>query len=293
MQVFAGPQLFEIVIIVLDKKNSIIFATLIALLFILSCDKGKNGETVASAGEATLTESELEYLLPSGFDDEMTDEVFRLIDNWAKEELLAQAAEDMDLQKRPEIAQRLEEARRMILASAYEREVISSRVDVDSAEVYQYYLDHLDDFVRHKDEVRCAHIMVEDSSQAAIVDSLLDTLAFEEVAKEFSNDPGNIDIGYYGKDDMHPELARIAFDLPEGEHSGPIKTEFGYHFIKLIDYASKGTTREFMDVREMLEDIVAEEKFNEAYQTVMDSLIGEKLYTLDSSAVLKKVKHEK
>ncbi len=270
----------------------ILFASF-AFILVSACGGRESDRPIATAGEAKLTEKDLDYLLPEGFQDEMADEVFRFIEDWAKEEILASAAEDLGLQKQPEIAYRLEETRRMILASAYEREVISSRIEIDSTAVYQYYIDNLDDFVRQRDEVRCAHIMVSDSVEALIVDSLLDTLAFEEVAQQFSHDPQNIDIGYFAKDEMHPNIARIAFELPEGEHSGPIQTEFGYHFIKLIDYASKGSTREFNDVRETLEDIIAERQFNEVYTAVMDSLISEKLYILDSSVALEKVNYEK
>ena len=266
---------------------------LLAMLFMLvNCTTNEDGNILVTAGKAELTEGEISYLLPEGFRDELSREVFRFIDEWAKEEILAEAALDMGLQKRPDIQYQLEEARRMILASAYEREVIASRVAIDSSEVYNYYLDNIEEFIRSKDEVRCAHFMVSDSFEAAIVDSLLDTLSFEEVAIQFSHDSKNIDIGYFAKDEMHPKLAASAFRLQEEERAGPIETEYGYHYIQLIDFAPKGTPKDFADVEDILRDIIAERKFRTAYGIVIDSLKGEKAIIIDSSAVLGKVKNE-
>ncbi len=273
------------------KISRLLIIPLIITLFIISgCGRREDKKVVATAGNSTLINSDLDYILPAGFREEMSEAVFRFVEDWAKEEILAQAAEDIGLQKNPEIAFRLEEARRNILASAYERELIASRVNVDSAKIYDYYLDNLDYFFRDRDEVRCSHIMISDSTEALIVDSLLFSLEFEEVALQFSHDPYNVDIGYFAREEMHPELAKVAFRLAVGERSGPIKTEFGYHFIKLLDYASKGSLREFADVRETLEDILIEREYNNAYRAVVDSLIAEKTIEVDSASVLKKVK---
>ncbi len=276
------------------KRNVILSIIILSLLIVLvNCNGKDQSQIIVTAGNAELTEGELNYLLPEGFRDEMSSEIFRFIEDWATEEILAEAAQDINLHKRPDIQYQLEEARRMILASAYEREVVASRVNIDSSEVYEYYLENIDEFIRSKDEVRCAHFMVSDSLESAIADSLLDTLMFEEVAIQFSHDPKNIDIGYFAKDEMHPQLAASAFKLQEGEQAGPIETEYGYHYIQLLDFAPKGTAKEFADLEDVLRDIIAEKKFRTAYGFVIDSLKGEKALFIDSSSVLGKVQNEK
>ncbi|KPL07277.1 hypothetical protein AMJ86_04870 [bacterium SM23_57] len=60
---------------------------------------------------------------------------------------------------------------------------------------------------------------------------------FEEVARESSDDPGTAekggDLGETARGDLVPAYEEVAFQLEEGENSEPVKTEFGYHIIRL------------------------------------------------------------
>ena len=62
---------------------------------------------------------------------------------------------------------------------------------------------------------------------------------FATVAKDASDDPKkpapNIDLGYFSQDRIMPEFGAAAFKLKTGEVSGPVRTQFGYHVIKVLD----------------------------------------------------------
>ena len=63
-------------------------------------------------------------------------------------------------------------------------------------------------------------------------------IAFEEVAKNYSEDPSaenGGDLGYFGRGKMAPEFEEAAFSADIGEIVGPVKTKFGYHIIKVVD----------------------------------------------------------
>jgi peptidyl-prolyl cis-trans isomerase C len=66
---------------------------------------------------------------------------------------------------------------------------------------------------------------------------------FAKVAAELSKDPGSGkeggDLGWFTKDRMVPEFAEAAFKLQKGEVSEPVKSQFGWHVIKLEDKRSK------------------------------------------------------
>jgi peptidyl-prolyl cis-trans isomerase C len=93
-------------------------------------------------------------------------------------------------------------------------------------------------------EVRARHILVptEDEAKAILVEVKKGT-DFAELAKQKSKDPGAAaeggDLGYFTKDQMVPEFAEVAFKLDKGQVSDPVKTQFGWHIIKVEDKRSK------------------------------------------------------
>lgn len=94
---------------------------------------------------------------------------------------------------------------------------------------------------------------------------------FATLAKEFSQDPGSVsnggDLGFAGRGQFVPEFEKALFGLKEGEVSAPVKTEYGYHLIKLNEI-EKPETLNFDTMRPQLlaeaREAAADELFNEA-----------------------------
>src|ERR1700739_5083039 len=88
-----------------------------------------------------------------------------------------------------------------------------------------------------QEEVHARHILVEGEDEAkAIIEQLKGGADFAKLAKEKSKDPGAAeggDLGYFTKDQMVPEFAEVAFKLDKGQVSEPVKTQFGWHIIKV------------------------------------------------------------
>ena len=80
------------------------------------------------------------------------------------------------------------------------------------------------------------------------------------VADEVTEDPSGKgkggDLGYFTKDQMVPEFANVAFALDKGKISGPVKTQFGWHVIKVTDKREKPKPS-FEDVKPQVEQFVA------------------------------------
>ncbi len=85
-------------------------------------------------------------------------------------------------------------------------------------------------------EVHARHILVatEDDAQAALK-RIKAGEDFAKVAKDVSKDPGSEggDLGWFTKDRMVPEFAEAAFKLEIGQVSDPVKSQFGWHIIKV------------------------------------------------------------
>lgn len=88
-------------------------------------------------------------------------------------------------------------------------------------------------------EVHAAHILVQTKSQATAVKYRIEGgESFLDVARKYSICPSGKmggDLGYFGKGQMVEEFERAAFELPKGEISDPVQTDFGWHIIKVFD----------------------------------------------------------
>jgi peptidyl-prolyl cis-trans isomerase C len=86
-------------------------------------------------------------------------------------------------------------------------------------------------------QARASHILVKTEQQAQqIMKRLTDGEEFAAVARRFSSCPSGKnggDLGWFGKGMMVPEFEKIAFEEEVGKVVGPIKTQFGYHVIKV------------------------------------------------------------
>ncbi len=90
-----------------------------------------------------------------------------------------------------------------------------------------------------QEEVHARHILVETEDEAKAIKQQIDGGAdFATLAKEKSKDPGagnGGDLGYFTKEQMVPEFSEVAFKMFAGQVSNPVKTQFGWHIIKVED----------------------------------------------------------
>jgi peptidyl-prolyl cis-trans isomerase C len=112
----------------------------------------------------------------------------------------------------------------------------------------------------NEQEVHARHILVATEGEAKDIEAQLKNGAdFATLAKEKSKDPGAAeggDLGYFTKDQMVPEFAEAAFKLDKGQISDPVKTQFGWHIIKVEDKRIKPTPT-YDEVKGQLQNYVA------------------------------------
>ncbi len=171
--------------------------------------------------------------------------------------LVTQAADKKKLSDDPEFKRRLAFLRNKLLMGFELQEEVKGAL-TDEALHHTY-----DDAVRSmggQEEVRARHILVENEEEAkAIVDQLKAGGDFAALAKEKSKDPGASeggDLGYFTKDQMVPEFADVAFKMYPGQISNPVKTQFGWHVIKLEDKRTKQPP-EFNKVKDQIESFLS------------------------------------
>jgi peptidyl-prolyl cis-trans isomerase C len=86
-------------------------------------------------------------------------------------------------------------------------------------------------------QARASHILVKTEADAQrIMKRIVDGEDFAAVARRFSSCPSGKnggDLGWFGKGQMVPEFEKIAFEDEVGKVVGPVKTQFGFHVIKV------------------------------------------------------------
>jgi peptidyl-prolyl cis-trans isomerase C len=101
-------------------------------------------------------------------------------------------------------------------------------------------------------EIHARHILLPDEAAAkAALERVKKGEDFAKVATELSKDPGSEggDLGWFTRDRMVPEFSDAAFKLKKGDVSEPVKSQFGWHIIKIEDTRIK-TFPAFDEVKE-------------------------------------------
>ncbi|WP_177222069.1 peptidylprolyl isomerase [Paenibacillus sp. UNC496MF] len=120
------------------------------------------------------------------------------------------------------------------------RKLLEPRVKVTDEEVKQYFEANREMYDQ-PEQVRASHILVSTEAEADdILKQLKGGADFAKLARDKSTDEGSKgaggDLGYFERGAMVPEVEEAAFSLKVGELGGPIKSEYGYHVIKVTDH---------------------------------------------------------
>jgi len=205
--------------------------------------------------------------------------------------LLSQAAEAKKIGDSPDFKRRMEFARKKLLMSDLLADV--GKAAVTDAAMHKVYNEAVKEMGQEK-EVHARHILIrakagdeKASAEAkakieAIIARLKKGEDFATVAKETTEDPSGKqnggDLGYFTKDQMVPEFSKVAFDLKKGEISGPVKTEFGWHVIKVEDSRTKPPPK-FDEVKVQIQNYIARKAQADLVTKLRAEAKIEKFYT--------------
>ena len=203
--------------------------------------------------ELALAEADIGQALPPSAGEARRD---ALISYLIDITILAKAADAKKLAAAPNFAGKLAHARKKILMeSLLELESKSAATELAMRKLYDESVQKL----KPEQEVHARHILVETEDNAK--DAIRKLKAggdFAALAKELSKDPGASeggDLGYFTKDQMVAEFAEAAFRLDKGKVSDPVKSQFGWHIIKLEDKREKPVPT-YDQVKEQIEAFI-------------------------------------
>ncbi|HHY74447.1 MAG TPA: peptidylprolyl isomerase PrsA [Bacillus bacterium] len=128
-----------------------------------------------------------------------------------------------------------------------------------------------------KPEIKASHILIKDEKTAKdVLQKVKHEEDFAKLAKEYSEDPGSAakggDLGYFGTGFMMKPFEDAAYALNIGEVSDLVKTDFGYHIIKLTD---KKALKPFDEMKDEIRKELAQEKAQEDPTVVQEKIKNE------------------
>jgi peptidyl-prolyl cis-trans isomerase C len=170
--------------------------------------------------------------------------------------IVAKAAEDKKIENNEDFKRRLAFTRnRLLMDSLLATEGKAATTDEAMKKVYE----DASKQITGEQEVHARHILVETEDEAkAITEDLKKGADFAELAKKKSKDPGAADggdLGLFTKEQMVPEFSTVAFALEPGKISDPVKSQFGWHIIKVEEKRARKAP-EFEQVKSQIETYV-------------------------------------
>lgn len=265
-------------------KKKILLLVLLVPVLLISCDKKPEqkagGSYVARVGKTIITEADIERefkSLPPQIQKvfEGKEGMEKFVDELVKKEMLYQEAQKRGLENNPEYKKKLDEFKKLTLISILLEKEIEEKVKISDNEARSYYDSHKEDFMTNN-QIRASHILVRTEDEAnSIISEIKKGADFAKLAQAKSIDRGSAknggDLGYFSKGQMVSEFEGAAFRLKVGEISKPVKTQYGYHIIKVTE-KKEGKPIEFEKIKDLVIQKLTAEKQKEVFDSYIEGL---------------------
>ncbi|MGS2780474.1 foldase protein PrsA [Robertmurraya sp. GLU-23] len=278
----------------LRKKLVITIVTaLVGLAIIAGILLSSKDSVVAMVGDASISEDELQQTLLDQYgadaldvlitnklieleadkqkitvsDEEVEEELAALAESYGGETALEEAVVATGMT--------MDDVRDDIINYIKTEKLLEPRIEITDEELQTYFDENKDTFAT-AEQVQASHILVADEATANEVKSKLDAGEdFSELAKEYSTDTTTSesggDLGYFSSGDMVAEFEEVAFALGVDEISAPVKTEYGYHIIKVVDH-QEAKEANFEDSKGEISDTLMNDKMSTEYTVWLEEL---------------------
>lgn len=227
------------------KKQLIIVVAIVlgvGILGYLSFEKKQN--TLATIGRHSISVADLEDKIktyPEQYREQLKlkENKEKILNQMVEEQLLMQAATQEGIDRRDEINKQIEQSKKEIILNTLINEKINTQVTVTEEEVKAFFKQNESQF-NEVESRRVQHILVNDEAKALDLQKRAKKGEdFAALAKQYSLDPtgqNGGDLGWFQRGQLVKEFENAAYALKtRGEISGVVRTQFGYHVLRLVD----------------------------------------------------------
>lgn len=197
-----------------------------------------------------------------------------MLDTMVIRELILQQASKDGLDKGPEIEDKLVDLKKRLIVESFLKKKVETESNVSDEDLKKFYEQNKDKF-KTGEQIKASHILVKTEKEAKDVLAQIKSGGnFEELAKKNSVDSSSAkggDLGWFGKGSMVPAFEKAALALKEGQVSEVVKSDFGFHIIKLTGKRPAGT-RPLEEVKEQIKGAIMPTKQQEVFQKIKEEL---------------------
>lgn len=260
-------------------KNAVICLCL-ALLCLFACSKKEDGKVLVTINNDKITMTEFNKELdkiPMNMKMMVASESGKktYLDRLIIKKLLLSEAAKSNIEKDKEFENRLAEIKEQLIIESLLKKKLTSGANISDEDLQKYYEANKEKFRKDR-EINTRHILLKSEEEAKQVrDKLQAGEDFSDLAKKYSIDPNakvtGGEVGFHPKGTLLPEYEAAAFKLAKvGQTSGIVKTQFGYHIIRLEGIKPPQYVP-FAEVKDFIKQQLVQEK----QKDVLDKYIEE------------------
>lgn len=255
---------------------------LILLILIFSCSHNTNNEkkVVARVGNEVLSIDELKERIPEELVKKTTlTQIKGMIEQWVNTQLVYQQAYRIGLHNTlsEELQAELKKFEMEFLANKLIEREINRKIKVSDEEIEAYYNRHKEQFIRNTMEIRAFHLLVRSEELSETIANIMkEGKSLEELVSVYVEQSvfwPNGDLGFFAEEALPADIKRALSSLKINETTKKgIKSDFGFHFFKILDRQAKGTTKNLEEVRNQITEKLKVEKHKDAYSSYLAKL---------------------
>jgi peptidyl-prolyl cis-trans isomerase C len=260
-------------------KKYLVFLFLI--LPLIACTKKEEGKSIATVDGEKITVQEFNAELdkiPINMKMLVASQSGKrdFLDRLIVKKLLLKEARKENVEKDKAFQDRLADIKEQLIIETLLKKKVNTEVKLTDEDLEKYYDAHKEEFKRGA-EIQTRQIVVKTEPEAKELEArIAKGEDFADLAKRYSIDPSakntGGDIGFHPKGTLIPEYEAAAFNLTKvGQVSKPVKTQLGYHIIKL-EGMKESAYVPFPEVKDFIRQKMTQEKQAEVVQKYIEDL---------------------
>lgn len=260
-------------------KNAVIGLCMALCLF--ACDKKDEGKVLVTINNDKITMTEFNKELdkiPMNMKMMVASESGKknYLDRLIVKKLLLGEAAKMNIESDKDFQNKVADLKEGLIIETLLKKKLSSDSKLSDEELKKYYEANKEKFKKER-EINTRHILMKSEEEAKQVKEKLQAGEdFTELAKKYSIDPNakvtGGEVGFHPKGTLLPEYEAAAFKLTKvGQTSGIVKTQFGYHIIRL-EGAKPPAYVSFEEVKDFIKQQLMQERQKEVFEKYIEDL---------------------